>query len=290
MKIHKNSPALFLLILLAAAVMAFSIAGPELWAFYRDRSALGTVHTLASDGDGKGYRYTLSRGEKLFILSKALGSQALPESEQYAMTREDSVDPGNYAFVQNHRGPSGEEINDAEVYGTCAQGIADLKGLGILPDSVRGVDAEEYEAVLYSAIDVLEPRNNLDVWKISLSGSRKTGGSISGSLDGSTDGSRNMDRKNRLIDAYMDADDGKLYEFYARTELSWEDIDPDGIARSWSGYMGLGEPRPCEEENPLAEATPYFKKYGFAGEDGDETIVTIGFYEGINEVFLRVSR
>lgn len=269
---RKKAPFL-LLVVFAAAVMALSIAGPELWATYRDRELLGTVHTKASGNDGPGYRYTLSRSEKLFILSKSLGSQVLPESEQYAMTRESGGDPGNYAFVQNHRGPSKEEISDAQVYGTCTQGLAELKAFGILPESVRDVEEEDYEAVLYSAIDVLDPRNNLDVWKLSLSGRR-----------------RNTDRQNRLIDACMDADDGRLYEFYVRTELTWDEIDPDEIAQKWSDYMGLGEPSPCEEENPLMEATPYFKKYGFTSEEGNETIVTIGFYEGINELFLRISR
>ena len=270
---RRRTASFFFLIVFAAAVMALSIAGPELWARYRDRDILGKVYTRSSGNDGQGYQYTPSRSEKLFILSKSLSSQERPESEQYAMTRGSGSDAGNYAFVQNHRGPSEEEISDAQVYGTCTKGIEDLKELGILPDSVLDVDEDNYEAVLYSAIDVLEPRNNLDVWKISLSGRK-----------------RNTDRRNRLIDACIDADDGRLYEFYVRTELEWDAIDPDEIARKWSGYMGLGEPRPCEEENPLMEATPYFKKYGFAGEEGSETIVTIGFYEGINELFLKVSK
>ena len=34
----------------------------------------------------------------------------------------------------------------------------------------------------------------------------------------------------------------------------------------------------------------YFKKYVFAGMGNEKTIVTIGFYEGINKFFLKVSK
>ncbi|MFR5011785.1 MAG: hypothetical protein ACLTDI_12940 [Acutalibacteraceae bacterium] len=52
-------------------------------------------------------------------------------------------------------------------------GLEELKTLGILPESVRPVEKDEYDAVLYSAIDVLEPRNNVAVWKLSLINSQK---------------------------------------------------------------------------------------------------------------------
>ena len=38
-----------------------------------------------------------------------------------------------------------------------------------LPEAVREVNASSYLAVLYSAIDVLEPQNNMPVWRVSLS-------------------------------------------------------------------------------------------------------------------------
>ena len=145
--------------------------------------------------------------------------------------------------------------------------------MGILPDSVRKVEASAYDAVLYSAIDVPEPQNNVAVWKVSLSTSQK-----------------NARKENRLIDAYIDADDGRIYEFYARSSMRWEEMDPDEIIARWSEYMGLEEPEVYEDQNPLLETTPYFKKYVFAGMGNEKTIVTIGFYEGINEFFLKVSK
>lgn len=151
--------------------------------------------------------------------------------------------------------------------------LDEFRALGILPQTVKEVALRDYEAVLYSAIDVLEPRNNVAVWKVSLSTSRG-----------------NADKSNRLLDAYLDADDGKVYEFYARTEWKWEDIDPDLIVEKWSAYMGIESPEPYETENPFLEATPYFKKYVFAGLGDERTIVTVGFYEGINEIFLKISK
>ena len=68
-----------------------------------------------------------------------------------------------------------------------------------------------------------------------------------------SDSQKNADKTNRLIDAYIDADDGKICEFNVRTELSWEEIDPDAIGEGKTG-------------------------------------VTVGFYEGINELFLKVSK
>lgn len=276
-KLKNNKSIIFLLF--TVLVIALSIWGPEALAEYKDNSILDEIHGEESETAGEGYRYSLNGNEKLYILSKCLNTQTVPESEQNALTKNgtESLDyqelEGTYAFVVNHRGPSGSEITDEQIYETCNQGLQVLKDLNIMPDSLREVDAVSYDAVLYSAIDVLEPRNNLPVWKISLSNSKK-----------------NANKANRLIDAYIDADSGKIYEFYVRTELKWEDIDTEQIIREWSQYLGLSSPEIYESENPLMETTPNFKKYVFQGMRNEKTIVTIGFYEGINELFLKISR
>lgn len=263
----------------AVLVMVLSIWGPEMLARYRDRTVLDRINTQTSEMEGEGYRYKLDSSEKLYILSQALNSQSPPESEQNALTRLDDEAKeyqeldGTYAFVVNHRGPTGREITDEQIFHTCNQTIAVLKDLGILPDTVKEVGGGDYDATLYSAIDVLEPRNNVAVWKVSLSTNVK-----------------NADKSNHLIDAYLDADDGKVYEFYARTDWEWKDIDPDVLIERWSAYMGLSNPLPYETENPLLESTPYYKKYVFSGNGEETSIVTIGFYEGINELFLKISK
>lgn len=268
-------------VILLGAVLSFalSIWGPEAIAKYKDNGILGEAHIQQVEGAGEGYRYMLNANEKLYILSCCLDSQSLPESEQNTLTHADSVGmgyqelDGSYAFVINRRGPSGSEITDEQIYESCNDALETLEGLGILPREIRDVSAASYNATLYSAIDVLEPRNNVAVWKMSLSNSQK-----------------NADKENRLIDAYIDADAGKIYEFYVRTPLLWEDIDADAIVEKWCGYMGLSSPVPYESDNPLLETTPYFKKYVFAGMGDGKTVVTVGFYEGINELFLKISQ
>ena len=44
------------LILFTVLVMALSIAGPELFARYRDQSVLGAVHQVDAQEEGEGYR------------------------------------------------------------------------------------------------------------------------------------------------------------------------------------------------------------------------------------------
>lgn len=265
------------LLILTVTVVVLSVMGPEVLAVYKDRNVLNRIQTQEEETGNEGYRYRLSSNEKLYILSQCLNSQTLPESEKSALTRETGVEyqdlTGTYAFVVNHKGPSGQEITDEEIYTTANKGIEVLKELGILPDSIQKIQAASYEATLYSAIDVPEPRNNVAVWKLSLLGSLQ-----------------NANKDNRLIDAYIDADDGKIYEFYVRSQLKWEDIDTDELMEKWSSYMGLDKPEEYETDNPLLETTPYYKKYVFSGMGGDRTIVTIGFYEGINELFLKISK
>lgn len=266
-------------LLFAGLVMVLSVWGPEALAKYKDKDILDEIHAEMVEEAGEGYRYTLNANEKVYILSSCLSSQTIPESELNSLTRTEAANidyqelEGTYAFVINHRGPSGKEITDEEIYETCNKGLDMLKELGILSDQIKEVDAASYDATLYSAIDVLEPRNNVAVWKMSLSNSQK-----------------NANKENRLIDAYIDADDGKIYEFYVRTNLQWEDIDADVIIEEWRKYMGLGSPEAYESDNPLLETTPYFKKYVFPGMGEGKTVVTIGFYEGINELFLKISK
>lgn len=265
-------------ILFAVFSMALSIWGPEALAQYQDRGTLNEIHTETVEEAGVGYRYKLNINEKLYILSRCLSSQTVPESEQNALTYRTDTGlyqdvEGSYAFIANYRSPSGEEITDEQIYETCNDALTAMKEAGILPEEVKEVLPASYDATLYSAIDVLEPRNNIAVWKLSLSNSQK-----------------NANKENRLMDAFIGAEDGKLYEFYVRTPLLWENIDADAVIEEWSRYMGLGSPEPYESDNPLLETTPYYKKYVFPGMGDARTIVTVGFYEGINELFLKIEK
>lgn len=244
---------------------------------YRDGDILNQIRTQEVESGTEGYRYSLSSSEKVYILSQCLNNQVLPESEQNALSRLDldySGLNGSYAFVVNRQSEAGSESVANEGIELCNAGIKELKELGVLPNEIRELKESAYSSVLYSAIDVPEPRNNVWVWKIGLN-----------------TGKQNANKENRLLDAYVDADTGKIYEFYVRVGItSWTDVDADGIVKAWAKYMELGEPEECENVNPLSEATPFFKKYAFEGMDGGSTVVTVGFYEGINELFLKIAR
>ena len=263
---------------LTALALLTSILGPEQLAHYKDHGTLNQIVVEETDGSSEGYRYSLNSNEKLYLLSECLNHQVLPESELSAMTRVSASDMdyenliGSYSFVVNRQGPSGKEITNEAVYEVCNREIKILKERGILPDSVKEVTASSYNAVLYSAIDVLEPQNNMSVWKVSLSTNHQ-----------------NTDKANRLIDAYIDAVSGRIYEFYVRTENTWAQMQPVKMMEEWGNYLGLTGREDYESVNPLQETTPNYLKYRFPGIEGGSTVVTIGFYEGINELFIKIT-
>ncbi len=267
-----------LIILGELFLLALLIWGPERLAQYRDKSSLNQIIAEPVEEGGAGFRYTLSSNEKLYILSQCLENQILPETEQSRKTRVESEEfglkklTGSYAFVVNYQEPREGEIKEAEIFDACNEELENLKKLGILPQEVREVTEDAYSATLYSAIDVLDPQSNMSVWKVSLSTSQQ-----------------NADKSNRLLDVYVDAETGKLYEFYVRIEAEWEDLEPKKIVQKWSDYLSLQGMTVYETDNPLLETTPYFLKYRFPGMDENSTVVTIGFYEGIQELFLKIS-
>lgn len=275
----KSRRNIVIMLIAAALVLVFALWGPETIANYRDKSTLNQVTVETVESSGEGYRYTMSSNEKLYILAKCLNSQSQPQSERSSQLERDadSVNyeelTGTYAFVVNRQGPSEREITESEIFSVCNEQLQKLREQGILPDEVKEVTDTAYTAVLYSAIDVLEPRNNVSVWKVSLS-----------------TGIQNADKSGRLLDAYIDADTGKLYEFYVRTNTTWSAMEPEQMVTSWAEYMELSAPEQYESENPLLENTPYFAKYRFSGPSDGSTVVTVGFYDGINELYLKITK
>jgi len=267
---------MFVLIIIAVLVVLGSLWGPEVIAGYQDESFLNQVKEIQTERSGEGYRYIMSSNEKLYLLAKCLISQSQPESDRNAAIYQNNLNyeelSGTYAFVVNKQGPSEQEITEADIYEACNNQLKEMQNLGILPDAVKEVTDSAYDAVLYSAIDVLEPRNNVSVWKVSLSTDKK-----------------NADKSGRMLDAYVDAQTGKIYEIYVRTNTTWDEMDKDQMINAWATDLELPAPTPYESENPLLENTPYFAKYRI-GEGDANTVVTWGFYEGINELYLKISR
>lgn len=264
-------------IVCVALILFLAIWGPEKLSQYRDQYLLNSVTQEELDSSGEGYRYELSSNEKLYILSMCLKHQVLPETEQSKNNRLSNENKeyedlsGSYAFVVNKKGPTDKEIKKFEVFQVCNREMNSLKELGVLPQNIKLIESSVYESELYSAIDILDPRNNVPVWKVSLSTSQQT-----------------ADKSNRILDAYIDAETGKIYEFYVRIDETWEELNPDEIIKKWSEYLELSGMTNDDTDNPLLETTPYFKKYRFPGMENGETIVTIGFYEGINELFIKI--
>lgn len=259
-------------------ILILSIWGPEKLASYRDKNTLGQIISEPIEMASEGYKYSLSNNEKLFILAECLSNQVLPETEISEKTQvKNDVDydelNGTYALVTNYQGPTDVEIKEDEIFSKVNEQLETLKVLGILPKEVKEVKSSSYSADLYSAIDVLEPRNSVNVWKISLNTSQL-----------------NADKSNRVLDAYVDGENGKIYEFYVRIEDDWESLEPDKLVEKWAEYLGLDGMELYDTENPLLETTPYFKKYRFPAGNSNSTIVTIGYYEGINELFLKITR
>ena len=259
----------------ALVVIAVALWGPEWIADRHDEKTMNRINTETVKG-AAGYCYSMNGNQKLYLLGQCLDSQKRPETELSALTRVDADSTfgamtGNYAFVENRQDVSDEGIPETEVFRRCNEEIDTLKELGILPKEVIAVEEDAYDAVLCSAIDVLEPRNNLAVWKISLSTDVK-----------------NADKTNRFLDIYMDADTGNIYEFYVRTSREWENIDTERMITQYEEYLGLTGRTAYENPNPLLETTPDFQKYTFPGGDKGSVTVTIGFYEGIRELFLKV--
>lgn len=263
----------------ALAVFLFAMWGPEMLAKYRDKTVFYQITTETVENQSQGYRYLLTENEKIYLLSKCLNSQTLPASEQSVRANEGEEEfayeevGGNYAFVRNRNTAEKTEQRSAEIFELCNEQIEKLQELGVIPESVQPVSEDSYTAQLYSAIDVTEPRNNVSVWKISFSPDTK-----------------NVSKSNRLMDAYLDDETGKIYEFYLRSEKNWEDMEPETMVEAWSGYLGLTGMEAYETENPLSETTPDYEKYRFPGMENGGTVVTIGCYDGIHELFLKISK
>ena len=257
-------------------ILVMSIWGPENLSKYRDRYTMNRISTEELEGGSEGYRYELTNNEKLYILSMCLNHQVLPETEQSKNNRIENIEyedmNGSYAFVVNKKGPTDKEIKENDIFDICNREIKELKSIGVLPENIKEIEESSYEAEIYSAIDVLDPRNNMPVWKVSLSTTHQ-----------------NADKSNRLLDAYVDAETGKIYEFYVRIDEEWNQLNPENVVKNWSEYLQLIGMEKDDRDNPLLETTPYYSKFCFPGMDNGKTIVTIGFYEGINELFLKIS-
>ncbi len=269
-------------LLLVTAVIALSILMPAKLARLSDKSILGAVYKENIVISPESFQYSsLSDRERLYIVSQALGNRNILQSDYAASIREkatrsdrdDSV--MSFAYVENNRGPSVGELDADQAMEACitelTKIIRDYLKLNI---DVTNSSLNPCSQQLYSAVYMLDPQKNVPVWQIDYSSS--------------TPPTFSENSPFRLMEAYVDAETGKLYGFAFRLEQAdSEKFDPDAYAMAWLDRLGLTSFEDITEDNPFTEDASLYTKFATDGMDSAKTVFTVGFYEGVNEVFVR---
>ena len=149
---------------------------------------------------------------------------------------------------------------------------AELKLLaekGIIPQIDFYPNSVDYEVALFSAIDILEPSKNVTVWQLN------SNGAIT---------------RNGLVDCIMDAQTQKIFSISIRSDRNWTQYDEGKIIQLWAEYLGTSTPESYEFTNQSVENATYYKQYALNGIDGEKTVITVGYYEGIREFFIKITK
>lgn len=258
-------------------IIIASIFSPLFISKKNDVNIIGKVMYEEMQDDNIGYVFKLNTNEKLYILSKVLNDYFIPESKYTDLVNE-KISGSNlpnpqtqYAIIKNNRGTSENEISSNQIYDKCMQEIKELQNLKFINHLGIDIKKDFYNGNLYSAFDVFEPQKNFSIWQLEYTGN------VQPTKD-----------KNILLDAYLDAETGKIYGFSVCVEQSWESMDIDNMAKIWCEYLEIGNPTPYIETENIFEITPFYKKYSIDGINGNTTIMTIGFYDNVNELFLKI--
>jgi len=256
-----------------AVIITLATFGPSVLAKYNDANVLNRVGTESAVGLTAGFRYSLNANERVYILSMALKNQVSPQTDYAALTRGRTGDPSSsFAYTENRRGSSPGEMSYEEALKACDKALAELQKTGVIPDCRFDPDNNAYDINLYTAVDISDPQKNISVWQIVYASSRPI-----------------SEYRGALLEAWLDAETGALYGFSLRSDNPPESFEPDALADAWRQAAGLTETQLSEQNNPLSETTPHYKKYILEGLDYDSTVVTVGYYEGINEIFVRIT-
>jgi len=258
--------------LVVVGIVASLVIIPALVSRHYDGKVVGGIHLEEKDADVEGYQYNLTMDEKLYLLSNALSNRILPQSDYFAAIRwQDSLagQTQSYAFQPIYKDSEYNSETRAAALAALKEELKRLSGLGILPDLDFDPDDGTYEATLFSAIDILEPKKSVTVWQINFSGVKPEQG---------------------LVDCIMDAQTHKLYCFSIRAQKTWAQYNADDAVRLWAEYLDTSEPQPFVPDNPLVEDASHYSKYTVKRTGNDKTVVTVGYYEGIQEFFVRITR
>ena len=259
--------------ILVCVIIVVTILIPELISRFYDNSILENIILEEKNDDFGGYKYNLSADEKLYVLANALNNRVLPQSDYFAairwQERISNTQTQSYAFQPVFRDSENNRETQEAALNALKEELDMLTEKGIFPALDYSPDASLYEAALFSAIDILEPKRNVTVWQINYSGG--------------------IIRKG-LVDCVMDAQTNKLYSFSIRDIKTWEQYQPDEAIKLWADYLGISAPEPYMPVSLLAEDATYYQKYSVSGMEGDITIVTIGYYEGVQEFFIKITK
>jgi len=261
-------------IIITIFVVIVSIFGPKSLSTYSDRKVLNNV--IVEDTDIEGYKYSLTPKEKLYILSNAIENRVLIQSDFSASTRLRSnlekTQKQSYSLIANI---NNVELNDdikQKTIENLEKEFSILQKEGIIPQFAFDTNIKSYDIRLFTALDILEPKKTVQVWQV----------------ETNSETFHSKGYKN-YISSYADFETGKLYSFSFRFDKDWNSYDPDDIVKKWCKYLNVGTPVNFIPINSSIEETKFYKKYAIEYDNQDKAIVTIGFYEGVNEFFLKIS-
>ena len=261
----------FALIVVIIGVAA--VFGPGAISRHFDDSIMERIVIEEMDDALPGYVYNLSADEKLYVLSNALNNRIPPQSDYYAAIRmQDAISntqTQSYAFQPVYKESEYNDETRRNALLAIEKELAELAEAGILPEINYTPDADAYSVDLFTAIDVLEPKKNVTVWQVNNNG---------------------IIVREGLLDCVMDAHTNQISSVSIRAEKSWEEYDVDAIIQRWAAYLGASAPEPYDPGSPLTIDATHYRRYSIGSADNERTIVTVGFYEGINEFFIKISK
>ncbi len=271
-------------LLLVTLVIALSIFMPARLARFRDNSMMGVVHRENNAISPESFQYSsLSEQERLYIVSMALGNRNILQSDYAASLREKAIRSGrgdtvmSFAYVKNNRGAYADELDVNQAAEACKTELAEIIGACAGLKEIRNVQdliLNPCSGQLYSAVYMLDPQKNVPVWQIE----------YSTAVPPVSDDNLPF----ALMEAYVDAETGKLYGFAFRLkQLEGDNFEPDALAKAWLDRLGITNFEDITEDNPFTENASRYNKFATDGMDSTKTVFTVGFYEGVNEVFVR---
>jgi hypothetical protein len=262
-----------LVIIPAAVLITLAALGPSVLTGYNDAYLLEKVETEPAAGLAEGFRYSLTANERIYILSMALKDQIPPQTYYAALIRGQLAAPSpSFMYTENRRGPSPGELTYEQALDACNASLAELRGLGAIPECRFDPGSDAYDVQLYTAVDMSDPQRNISVWQISYAPGRPV-----------------SEYRGALLEAWLDAETGALYSFSLRTDNLPDTFDPGALTDAWRRAANLTNVELLIEDNSMPETTPHYQKYAVEGLDNERTVIIAGYYEGINEVFLRIT-